>query len=55
MADVTVDEWVRETQRRIGAVVKTASQSVAIESNKAVGAGGQMRVDTGFLRASQAG
>lgn len=55
MANVTVDEWVKETQRRIEAVVKTASQSVAIESNKAVGAGGQMRVDTGFLRASQAG
>ena len=55
MANVTVDEWVKETQRRIEAVVKTAAQSVATESNKAVGAGGQMRVDTGFLRASQAG
>lgn len=47
-----VDAWALETSQRLEAVVKTAAQDVASEIIKPVGAGGRMRVDTGFLRAS---
>lgn len=50
----TLDQWAEKTQRRINAVVKTAISSLARESNKPTAQNGRMRVDTGFLRNSQA-
>jgi hypothetical protein len=47
-----VDAWAMQTEQRLEAVVKTAAQDVASEMIRPVGAGGRMRVDTGFLRAS---
>lgn len=48
----TIDAWVAESQRRLEAVVKTAAQDVAEEITRPVGAGGRMKIDTGYLRAS---
>lgn len=47
-----VDQWALQTEQRLEAVVKTAAQDVASEMIRPVGAGGRLRVDTGFLRAS---
>ena len=47
-----LDAWVRKTKARQEAVLKTAAQSLFAEANLAVGKGGKMPLDTGFLRAS---
>ncbi|WP_290497628.1 hypothetical protein [Hyphomonas sp. UBA4494] len=48
----TVDQWVRETKERMEAVFKESAQRVISDMQEPVGAGGNMPVDTGFLRAS---
>ena len=48
----TVSGWAAETQQRTEAVFKMAAQDVINESRKPVAKGGNMPVDTGFLRAS---
>lgn len=45
-----VDAWCRETEERIDAVFKLATQELFYGTLKPVGEGGRMRVDTGFLR-----
>lgn len=50
--DAQVDAWVLETKKRLLAVFQVATQNLFFEVIKPVGAGGRMRVDTGFLRAS---
>ena len=47
-----VSEWVKETHGAVEAVWKQAAQEVVNEMQKPRAAGGRMRVDTGFLRAS---
>lgn len=48
----TVDAWVRKSKQKTEAVFKTAVQSTIDDMQTPVGAGGNMPVDTGFLRAS---
>lgn len=52
MADfiTQIDQIVANTKEKMLAVVKNSIQEVIIESQKTVGEGGKMRVDTGFLR-----
>ncbi len=47
-----VDAWVREAEERMTAVFRQASQEVIETMQTPVGAGGNMPVDTGFLRSS---
>lgn len=47
-----VDEWVRKSERRMEAVFKESAQRVIADMQTPVGAGGNMPVDTGALRAS---
>lgn len=47
-----VGAWTAKTEKRLKAVRNTAAQKVAEEVKKPVGAGGHMRVKTGYLRAS---
>lgn len=47
-----VAKWVHETEGAVEAVWKHAAQEVVNEAQKPRAAGGRMRVDTGFLRAS---
>ena len=47
-----VSAWVMQTQQRAEAVFRESAQRVIAEMQKPVGAGGNMPVDTGFLRAS---
>ena len=47
-----VDEWVKETEKRLDAVMRLSVQDVINEAQLPVAKGGRMRVDTGFLRAS---
>ncbi len=47
-----VDAWTRETEQRMTAVFRESASDVISEMQKPVGAGGNMPVDTGFLRAS---
>lgn len=47
-----VDAWVRQTQERMEAVFKTSASEVIEAMQTPVGGGGNMPVDTGFLRAS---
>lgn len=47
-----VNEWCRKSQKRMERVAKTAALSVIEEAQTPVAKGGNMRVDTGFLRAS---
>lgn len=47
-----IDDWVRKTERRTEAVFKESAQRVFASALVPVGAGGNMPVDTGFLRAS---
>lgn len=47
-----VDDWTRETEDRITRVFRQSAQEVRDEMLKTRKAGGRMRVDTGFLRAS---
>jgi hypothetical protein len=48
----TVAAFAAKVPGAIGAVFKESVQEVVEEMKKPVGAGGRMRVDTGFLRAS---
>lgn len=47
-----VDGWVKETKGRMGAVYRESAQQVVSIMQTPRGAGGNLRVDTGFLRAS---
>lgn len=47
-----VNSWVEETQARMTAVFRSATQEVIEEMQKPRSEGGHMRIDTGFLRAS---
>lgn len=47
-----VDAWVRETKARIEAVWKESTQRVVAEMQRPAEGGGNMPVDTGYLRAS---
>lgn len=47
-----VSAWVAETQQRLDAVFRESAQRVFEIAQTPVGAGGNMPVDTGFLRAS---
>jgi len=47
-----VDDWVKSTERRLTAVFRESTERVIEEMQKPVGGGGNMPVDTGFLRAS---
>ncbi len=48
----TVDAWTRKSKRRMLAVFQQSVQDVVDVMQTPVGAGGNMPVDTGFLRAS---
>ena len=47
-----VNDFVRQTQRRMEAVFRESAQRVVAEMQKPEGAGGHMPVDTNYLRAS---
>lgn len=47
-----VDEFVRKTKERMTGVFRESSQRVIATMQEPVGAGGNMPIDTGFLRAS---
>lgn len=47
-----IDEWIAETEERIEATIKQSAQTVIERMQLPVGKGGNMPVDTGFLRAS---
>lgn len=47
-----VEEWTRKVPGALEAVFKQSAQDIVEEMQTPVGAGGHMRVDTGFLRAS---
>lgn len=51
----SVDAWVRKTQERVIAVRNESAQRVVAEMQTPRAEGGNMRVDTGFLRASLQG
>lgn len=48
--DAQVDAWVRQTQARVRAVYRQSVQSVVDQAQTPTFKGGNMRVDTGFLR-----
>lgn len=48
----TVDAWVAKSKKRMEVVFKQSVQDVVGIMQKPVGGGGNMPVDTGFLRAS---
>lgn len=47
-----VSDWVRQTEQRMEAVFRESAQRVISDMQTPVAAGGNMPVDTGFLRAS---
>lgn len=47
-----VDAWVRQTEDRMERVFKGSCQRLVSEAQTPVGAGGNMPIDTGFLRSS---
>lgn len=47
-----IDAWTRKTKARMDAVVKASAQDVIALAQTPVAKGGNMPVDTGFLRAS---
>lgn len=49
-----VNQHLAKYERRIAAVYKQSAQTVAEQANATVNEGGRLRIDTGFLRASQA-
>lgn len=51
----TMSDWVKETEERMLAVVKTAALDMVNDMQTSRAKGGRMRVDTGFLRASGRG
>lgn len=48
----SVDDWIKKSEARIEYVAKEATSRVINEAQKPVSKGGNMRVDTGFLRNS---
>jgi hypothetical protein len=50
--EASVSDWVKQTQARMTAVFKESAQRVFADMRVPVGAGGNMPVVTGFLRAS---
>lgn len=50
--DAQVDAWVKKSTVRMEAVFKTAAQALIVDMQSPVTRGGNMPVDTGFLRAS---
>lgn len=54
-AAAVVADWVRETDARLNAVAKQSLQELVEEVQTPRAKGGNMRVDTGFLRASGQG
>lgn len=48
----TVGDWCRGVEGALEAILKTSVQDVVEEMQKPRTAGGRMRIDTGFLRAS---
>ncbi len=55
MADpfvATTNQWVRDSKKRLTAVFLESAQQLFSDAQKPVGAGGNMPIDTGFLRAS---
>ncbi len=47
-----VDAWARETEERMKGVFQKSAQEVISEMQTPVGEGGNMPIDTGFLRSS---
>jgi len=47
-----VSKWVRQSEQRLEAVFRDSAQTLSEEVKKPRAAGGNMPVDTGFLRAS---
>jgi hypothetical protein len=47
-----VEDWVKETNERLEAVMRASLNDVVENAQTPVARGGKMRVDTGFLRAS---
>lgn len=47
-----IGRWAAQTEQRMTAVFRQSAQKVNEEVKKPVGAGGHMRVKTGYLRAS---
>jgi len=47
-----VDDWCKASEARLEAVYKQSCQALVAEVSVPVGAGGNMPVDTGFLRSS---
>ena len=47
-----VDEWVRQSEARMEAVFRQSCQRLVVVAQTPVAHGGNMPVDTGFLRAS---
>ena len=47
-----IDDWVMQTQQRMTAVLRESARRVIEEMQKPVNEGGNMPIDTGFLRAS---
>ena len=52
MANVTINQWVAQSQARLEAVWKTAAQDIAREVQTPRAKGGKLPVDTAFLRNS---
>lgn len=52
MAKVTVKQWVAKVKRRMDAIVIESTQDLVDEVSKVRANGGNMRLKTGFLRAS---
>ena len=50
--EAQVTDWVRETKARTRAVFLDSTQTLFFDVTKTRGEGGNMRVDTGFLRSS---
>ena len=52
MANVTINQWVAQSQARLEAIWKTAAQDIAREVQTPRAKGGKLPVDTAFLRNS---
>ena len=52
MANVTISQWVAQTEERLNAVFRTAAQDIAREVQTPRAKGGKLPVDTAFLRNS---
>jgi len=51
-ATAVVQGWAKRSRRRMTAVMRTSAQSVINEAQTPKGKGGNLPLDTGFLRAS---